>query len=181
MTAKRAPSDTPLGEIKDYDALDSVWSALEADPRLLAKRLRDGTASPAERRLAADLLEGKKPKRPRRQSSRHEQRRIAEYVAFIRYVHPRAPQKYAICRAIDHFKISERHVHNVLKKFNGDALAQFERMYRNSTAEDWTPRTDPESERLRALLRENANYDFLVELAVELLHETRQFRAGVSK
>jgi hypothetical protein len=76
MTTKRKLAEPPLSEIQDYAALHSVWSALEGDPRPVATRLREGKATPAERRVAADLIEdlieGVKPKRPRRRSSRHE-------------------------------------------------------------------------------------------------------------
>src|SRR4029077_2139281 len=52
--------------VRDSEALDSIWHALEANYRRLAWRWREGGASAAERRLAADLIEGKaKPRRPR--------------------------------------------------------------------------------------------------------------------
>jgi hypothetical protein len=145
MTTKHKLSEPLLSEIHDYAALNSVWSALEGDPGPLVIRLRDGKATPVERRVAADLIEdlikGVKPKRPRRRSSRGEQLKIAESVAFFRKMYPKAPKKISVCAAREEFKEagrepSERYVHKVLKKFDDKVLAEFKRMYRNSTDDD---------------------------------------------
>lgn len=178
MTTKHRLCDPPLSEIEDYAALHSIWSALEGDPGPVATRLRDGKAAPAERRVAADLLDdlikGMKPKRPRRRSSRHEHRKIAEYVAFFRKIYPKAPKKIAICAAREEFKHggrepSKRYVHNALKRFDDKALAEFDRMFRNSTSDDGDHALDPEKrKRVRDLLHD-ASHDFLLAMIEGLL------------
>jgi hypothetical protein len=53
---KRGP-ELPLSTIQERCALFSMWSALEAEPGVLAARLRRGEASKEEMALAADLIE----------------------------------------------------------------------------------------------------------------------------
>jgi hypothetical protein len=174
---RRGSFEPALGEIKDNDALHSIWSALEAEPRFLATRLRDGSASPEERRLAADLIEGNiKPQRPRRGSSRHQGLAIAEFVAFARRVRPNAPSKKVISLAREHFKDkvsgrvpSERYVYKMLKEFDDDALAHSERMYGDTSEREEHAALDPEeSKRVRDAL-EGAGQDLLVEIIEGLL------------
>jgi hypothetical protein len=169
---KRRKSDEPvLSTIKDYGALDSVWSALEARPAVLASRLRDGKASRVEIRLAADLIEGKvKPRRPRRGFSRSRRLELAEHVAFLEKVLPHVQQnvlrKQIISLAAEDKGVKERHVYDALAEFDGDALAQSERMYQNSFGEVEVdpPELDPEkSKRVRDILK-GASPDFLLEI-----------------
>jgi hypothetical protein len=178
MTTKHKLSEPPLSEIHDYDALDSVWSALEGDPGLLATRLRDGKVTPAERRVAADLIqdlfEGVKPKRPRHRSSRNEQLKVAQYVAFFRMIYPKAPKKVSVSAAREKFKQagrepSERYLYTALKKFDAKALAEFKRMYRTSTDDNAGYVLDPEGKkRVRDMLLD-ASHDFLVEMIEGLI------------
>jgi hypothetical protein len=178
MTIKRKLTEPPLSEIRDYAALHSVWSALEGDPSPVATRLREGKATPAERRVAADLLEdlskGVKPKRPRRRSSRHEQRDVVDYIAFFRKVYPEALKKIAVCAAREKFKQggrepSERYMHNVLKKFDDKALAEFDRMYRNSMADEREHAIDPiKKKRVRDIFHDTPR-DVLMEVIDGLL------------
>ena len=178
MTTRHKLSEPPLSEIHDYDALDSVWSALEGDPGLLATRLRDGKVTPAERRVAADLIqdlfEGVKPKRPRHRSSRNERLKVAQYVAFFRKYNPKAPKKVSVCATREKFKQagrepSERYLYTALKKFDAKALAEFQRMYRNSTDDNAGYVLDPEGKkRVRDMLLD-ASHDFLVEMIEGLI------------
>ena len=60
-------------------------------------------------------------------------------------------------------------MHKVLKKFDDKALAEFERMYRNSTDDDCAPALDAEGKkRVREALKD-ASHDLLVEIVEGLL------------
>jgi hypothetical protein len=80
---ERPVSDRDLGFLERM----SIWSALEANPELLARRLRSGTASLQEMAFAADLIE--KKVRPRRLKSgtlkRMLNEEIAETVLYTRF------------------------------------------------------------------------------------------------
>lgn len=177
----------PLSDIKDYDALDSIWSALEARPSFLASRLRDGSASPEELKVAADLIEGEiKPRRLRPgASSRHKRLRIAEYVAFLERVLPHVRRKDSggkgrifrskevIPLAAEEHGVKPRHVYAALAEFDGDALAHVERMYPDfHTRAENMPQLaelDPaHSKHLRDALK-NAGHDVLVEIIEEFV------------
>jgi hypothetical protein len=176
-----------LGDIKDYDALRSIWSALEARPSFLASRLRDGSASPEEVLVTADIIEGKiKPRRLRPgASSRHKRLEIAEHVAFLEELLPRVRRK-AIGRtgrvfrskeiipfAAKQYGVKSRHVYQALAEFDGDALAHVNRMYPNSwTRKENAPRLaelDAEfSKGVRDWLKD-VHHDDLVEIIEGLL------------
>jgi hypothetical protein len=168
---KCGPSEPPLSDIKDYDALNSIWSALEARPSVLASRLRDGSASAQENRLAADLIEGIiKPRRPRKGTPRHQRLEIAEYVAFLEKVLPHVQGKADIARkkvvsfAHEEYGVSERYVYKAMAKFDSNALAQSERMFENSLGGGEQPTLDAErSKRVRDMLKD-VDRDWLVKI-----------------
>ena len=169
---KRNRVEPPLIEIKDNDALESIWSALEAKPGFLASRLRDGSASPEERRIAADLIEGKiKPRRPsRRGSSRFQHLFVAEFIRWVRSIKPNASPKWVLNIARQHFKDrhgwepSERYVRYAIDEFDEHTLAHSKRMYRNTLERQENTELDPESKkRLREFLKD-ADRDLLVEI-----------------
>lgn len=161
MKKKGATEPLPSA-VKTYDALHSIWSALEANPEQLAARLRRGDASKAEMALAADLIEGKKkPRRPR--SSREERLIIAEHVAWLKKLYPTWQRKKIISVAVewlkrDHRHISERHVYNALDEFDRDTVARINRMPKNENDRVIEP-----DQRLRDDLKD-VSRDILIEI-----------------
>jgi len=142
---KKKGGTEPLpSAVRTSDALYSIWSALEANPKQLAARLRQGDASKAEMALAANLIEAIiKPRRPR--SSREERLIIAEHVRWIERLRPTFPRKKVIRLTVEHFKdrgqrISARHVYNALAEFDRITVARINRL--------------PENENERGLARE---------------------------
>ena len=98
-TKKRKTTLLPSA-VKTSDALFSIWSALETNPKQLAERLRKGDASKAEMALAADLIEGIiKPRRPR--SSREDRFEIAKWVAQFEKSKPTWQRKKVISVVAD--------------------------------------------------------------------------------
>jgi hypothetical protein len=172
---KRGSTEPPLNAIRDYDERTSIWSALEARPSLLASRLRDGSPSRVEMKVAADLIEKKiKPRRPK-SSSRQERLGLAEFVELLEKVLPHNRQKAVVARkvvishAAEYHKVSERHVYNALEEFDRSALAENERMFRNSIGKGEEPKRDPEkSSHLRDILKDT-DHDTLVEIIDRLL------------
>jgi hypothetical protein len=177
----RGSTEPPLCAISDYDELNSIWAALEARPSLLASRLRDGSASPEERKVAADLIEMKiKPRRPK-SSSRQKRLELAEYVAFLENVLPHlrhnadVQRKVVISLAAEHHKVSARHVYNALNEFDQGALAESERMYRKLSGDYEEPPIDPDP-KLCDILKD-VDHDVLVQIIADFLHEIERFRA----
>jgi hypothetical protein len=136
---KRKPELLP-STVKTSDALYSIWSALEANPKQLAARLRQGDdASKAEMVLAADLIEGIiKPRRPR--SSREQRLHIAETVAWLKKIHPTWQRRRIVDRAVEKLKsspgwpiryVSRRRVYKALAEFDRDTVARINRMPKN--------------------------------------------------
>lgn len=124
---KKERAEPPLSAVKYRIALDSIWQALEGDPRWLVSRLRQGIASCPEQVLAADLIEGKiKPRRPKLKKST--QLEIAKSVAFLERLYPHKPRKAIIPVVAEKYGRSERRVYDALKEFDDDALAQIEQM-----------------------------------------------------
>jgi hypothetical protein len=159
---KKGATELLPSAVKTYDALDSIWSALEANPKQLAARLRRGDASKAEMALAADLIEGKKkPRRPR--SSREQRLIIAEHVAWVRKLHPTWQRKKIISVAVEwlkrsHQHISERHVYNALAEFDDNAVAQINQMPKSEAERAIEP-----DQRLRDDLKD-VDRDLLIEI-----------------
>jgi hypothetical protein len=164
---KKGATELLPSAVKTYDALHSIWSALEANPEQLASRLRRGDASKAEMALAADLIEGKKkPRRPR--SSREQRLIIAEHVAWLKKLYPTWQRKKIISVAVEWLKrnhryISERHVYKALAEFDGNAVAKINRMPRNENE-----RTIEPNQRLRNDLKD-VNRDLLIEIIEDFL------------
>jgi hypothetical protein len=94
----------------------AIWDALEGDPRLLAERLREGTASPEERALAADLISGKIKPRPIRkgQPKRIQKQGMAQMVFTLEAGAPPKTRKAVIPAVAEAFGVSERTVYNAL-------------------------------------------------------------------
>lgn len=171
---KQGSTGPPLRDVRDYDELASIWTAVEAQPSLLASRLRDGSASREEKKVAADLIEGKIKPRRSRFYGRKKRLEIAQSVAFLEkilpYVKRKAlPRKVVIALAAEEHKVSERHVYNALEEFDESALAHCERLYRNSFGEGEEPKRDAETRsRLRDMLKDT-DHDTLVEIIEGLL------------
>ena len=129
-TKKRKTTLLPSA-VKTSDALFSIWSALETNPKQLAERLSKGDASKAEMALAADLIEGIiKPRRPR--SSREDRFEIAKWVAQFEKSKPTWQRKKVISVVADFLgrdqPISERHVYNALAEFDRETITQINHM-----------------------------------------------------
>ncbi len=100
-------------------ALWSIWEAHDANPALLARRLRQGNASPEEMALAADLIEKKiKPRHPRSgKPTRMTNDAITQVVLYIEANHPDWPRSKTIIPDVAKaFRVSQKHVYNVLAK-----------------------------------------------------------------
>ena len=156
---KRGSTGPPLSVIGDYDELDSIWSALEARPSSLASRLRDGSPTREEMKVAADLIEKKIKPRRAKSSSRQQRLQLAEAVAFYEKILPHARHKTDIARKVvislvaEHYKVSERHVYNALEEFDRSALAESERMYQKLSGDYVEPAPTPDPN-LRDLLKD---------------------------
>jgi hypothetical protein len=165
---KRKPELLP-STVKTSDALYSIWSALEADPKQLAARLRERTASKAEMALAADLIEGKiKPRRPR--SSREDRLSIAKRVAWFEKMYPTWQRKKIISIAIEvlkdfapHRRISARHVYNALDEFDRETIERIKRLPKNENERDIEP-----NQRLRDDLNKTSR-ELLIQIIEEFL------------
>jgi hypothetical protein len=176
IRVKRSRFEPPLSEIKDNDALQSIWSALEGKPGSLASRLRDGNASPEERKIAAYLIEGKiKPRHPRRGSSRHQHLFVANFVAWLRRVSPTMSRENVLNFARQHFKDthgwepSERYVRYAIDEFDEGALAHSKRMYKDTFERQENTELDLEQKkRIREELKD-ADRDFLIEAILGFL------------
>lgn len=97
----------------------SIWTALEGDASWLAARLRKGISSPEEIELAADLIEKKrKPRRSRSGKPTHlTNEQIAETVEYVKLFRPDWQRKRLIADVATTFRVSQKHVYNVLAKF----------------------------------------------------------------
>jgi hypothetical protein len=118
------------GQPPDLVERMAMWEAREGDPSRLARHLRDGIASPEERALAADLLEGKiRPRRPKLGApTRAQQDEMAVLVICLKTIYPRRKEMAIIKQVSDAFGASERLVRYAERRFNPERRNEILRM-----------------------------------------------------
>ena len=120
MKKKKRGTRTPTGAVARW----GIWQALEGDPAILGRRLLSGRALPEELELATDLIAGKiKPRRLRSgQPSEITNEYIAETVFYIEFFRPNWLRKQFIPDVAKAFKVSTKHVYNVLAEYKNDPV-----------------------------------------------------------
>jgi hypothetical protein len=116
----RSPT-TEIEDLPDLIAYRSLMEARAGDPRRLANRLRGGIPlSDDERKLAADLIEGKiKPRRPKSGAkSASEKDLIVSIVFLVEATHPGRKREAIIKGLCEVFNVSRRQVFNLLNEID---------------------------------------------------------------
>ena len=101
-------------------AIESQERALEGDFSLLLERLRNGHATPAEQKLAADLFARRvkpKKKKPAELLAADRRQLVVEFILKRERENPGIGRETFIQEAIDHFGVARSEVFTSLKEY----------------------------------------------------------------